>query len=49
MSEIEKVIYSRLKGPNEMLCRKNDDDVISVMRMYDWNVKKFENEWFGDK
>ena len=37
MTDVEKQIPNRIESLNEMLYLGKDDDVLSVLRHFDWN------------
>ena len=45
---MQKRIPKRIKQANDLLCLDKDDDVILVMRYFDWNQKKLEDKWFAN-
>ena len=47
MKDIESQIPKKVKQANELLCLDRDDDVISILRHFDWNQQKLEDVWFG--
>ena len=49
MSDIEKQIPARVSQADDLLCLGNTDDIISVLRYFEWNQHKLEDEWFADQ
>ena len=31
---------------NEILCLDSDDQILAILRYYNWNVVKLQDEWF---
>jgi len=46
VEQIENQIPSLVAKANDILCRDNQDEVISILRFFDWNQRKMEEEWF---
>ena len=38
-----------MKKANEVLCLDTDDDVMAVLRYFDWNQEKMEAKWYDEK
>ena len=36
----------RIKKAKDLLCYENDDIIISILRHYNWNQTKIEENWF---
>jgi hypothetical protein len=45
-AQIVKNIPAKVRAAQELLCIEDDDKVISILRYYDWNQAKVEQEWF---
>ena len=47
MEEVFSTLIPRaIKEVKELLCIDNEDVVIQIMRFYDWNLTKVQEEWF---
>ena len=46
MKQIADRIPKLVGKVNEVLCRESDDEVIAILRYFDWNVSKVEESWF---
>ena len=38
----------RIRKAKDLLCLDDDDDIIKIMRYYNWNQQKVEEKWFED-
>mmetsp|Transcript_8328 Transcript_8328/g.12727 ORF Transcript_8328/g.12727 Transcript_8328/m.12727 type:complete len:149 (+) Transcript_8328:19-465(+) len=48
VEQIENQIPSLVAKANDILCRDNQDEVISILRFFDWNQRKMEERWFDN-
>ena len=50
MKEImQKMLTNKIRRANDLLCFDNEDDVIKVLRHFDWNESKMEEKWFDQQ
>ena len=47
--EVQKLLPKRIKEANDLLELKSDDDVMSVLRYFDWSMPKLKAEWFENQ
>ena len=47
--DIVKLLPKRMKKANEVLFLNTDDDVMSVLRYFDWNQEKMESNWYNEE
>ena len=47
-AQIEKMIPQKLQEANELLQLNNNDKLIAILRHFNWNQQKLEEQWFED-
>ena len=48
VEEMQELLPARIEAANEVLCLDTDDDVMTVLRHYDWSQSKLNDKWFNE-